>query len=108
MEYHKEDVKLGDWVETDFKRVIQVGFITDIHNNGVEIYTTRIGTKQDIVNKFRSVFYQNIDRLNIIKLTKQNILTMIDLALATDDKEWFNQLSKQYSKLNNNVEEKIL
>jgi hypothetical protein len=95
MEYHKEDVKLGDWVETDFKHVTQVGFITDIHNKNVEIYTVRIGSKIPD-RKFRSVFYQNIDHLNRTKMSKENILIMIDLALITGDKEWFNLLSKQY------------
>jgi len=94
--YHKEDVKIGDWIETDFHHdLVQVGFITEVKELEVRIYTVRIGNKKQyqLANTYRNVFYQSIDRLNDIQLTKENIQDLIDLALITDDKEWFNELS---------------
>lgn len=93
-QYTKEDVKLGDWIEYEAYHVTVVGFVTDLHANGAEIYTVHIG-KEIPERKYRIVFYHNIDRLNDIKFSIGNITELIDLALKTHDKEWFNELSKQ-------------
>lgn len=82
--------KEGDWVVFEHRGLERKGYISKAQNIGTRAIVTTtdgitLGTEYCVDNKDLT--------LQDITLTDEDLMTLIDISLASNDKEWFTQLS---------------
>ncbi|TYR74261.1 IDEAL domain-containing protein [Rossellomorea vietnamensis] len=89
-------ITVGDWVKAkSFEGEIVIGYIENVNKNGKSVRMKAVQDEQDGV-KGSSIEtpIQSVTPLQEFhKKTKADILELIDLALLTHDKEWFERLT---------------
>lgn len=89
-------ITVGDWVKAkSFEGEIIIGYIENVNDHGKSVRIKAVQAEQDGV-KGSSIEtpIQSVTPLQEFhKKFKTDILGLIDLALLTNDKEWFEQLT---------------
>jgi hypothetical protein len=97
-------LETGDWVKGNLlSGELIIGYIESLSNvEGVAKVTIVTSDNKDISGKTVALLTNQLKRLPAANVTnKEQILFQIDLALATGDEEWFNELS---AKLNSMIQ----
>lgn len=98
------DVKVGDWIEWDDGKNNAVGFIlsksplSPFGEYRLSVKVTDSNNKKFIGKKLRlDMVEANYDEfiINNYTETEQDIDNMIDIALITNNREWFNELANK-------------
>jgi IDEAL domain len=93
-------VRYGDVVEYEYYGLIKKGFVDEVFERFV--YVLAFARKDKQTGKWNYFYqctkdYQEIKNLKVIEtpMTPQDLNFMIDLALSTRDKQWFDELTQR-------------
>jgi uncharacterized protein YpiB (UPF0302 family) len=89
-------LEIGDWVKgTLLSGELIIGYIESLSNlEGVAKVTVVTSDNKDINGRTIALLTNQLKRLPAANVTnKEQILFLIDVALSTGDKEWFNELT---------------
>jgi hypothetical protein len=89
-------ITVGDWVKAkSFEGEIVIGYIENVNDHGKSVRIKAVQAEQEGVKG--SSIETPIQSVTLLqkfhKKTKADILGLIDLALLTHDKEWFERLT---------------
>lgn len=84
-----DSIKVGDWVEFKLSKEVKTGWVEAISGRFYNI------SSPELISKGLTGFMVGIKSLSAIAIEthKSDIKDFIELALQTDDKEWFNELA---------------
>lgn len=90
-------VEIGDWVGTAYERDKIIGYV--IHSDAARKRCTIKVTKSENHGRMQCLIidYNKICAHKYAGLALDDIGSLIDLALQTRDKEWFDELMHEYS-----------
>lgn len=103
-------LKIGDWVKGESSNgELIIGYIESLsHVEGVIKVNVISSDNKEIVGKTIPLLSKKVKLLPDANVTnKEQILFLIDLALATGDEEWFNELSSKLNSIRQLVNEAI-
>jgi uncharacterized protein YpiB (UPF0302 family) len=101
-------LEIGDWVKGNLlSGELIIGYIESLSNlEGVAKVTIVTSDNKDISGRTVALLTNQLKRLpTAIVTNKDQILFLIDLALATGDEDWFNELSAKLHSINQLVKE---
>lgn len=101
-------LEIGDWVKGNLlSGELIIGYIESLSNlEGVAKVKIVTSDNKDINGRTIAFLTNQLKRLPAANVTnKEQITFLIDLALSTGDKEWFNELSAKLQSINQLVKE---
>jgi len=88
-------VKAGDWVRYNDKCNPEIcGFVVEVAGSVMVLFITKSPDDPDLVGKRRVVdaAYATVENA---ELTTGDVSALIDLALQTNDRQWFEELTQR-------------
>lgn len=96
-------LKIGDWVKGESRNgELIIGYIEAFHTlEGVVQVKVITSDNTEIVGKTIQMLNKKVKSIPVSNIAnKEQIRYLIDLALATGDKEWFKELSDKLKSMN--------
>ena len=89
-------MKIGDWVLTP---ELQLGFITDMNEDKAKVKTLykRSGYGTELNTKVLGI--EKLISAPITKYSEEELLFLMKLAVDTNDKQWFMELSEKLNEM---------
>nr|WP_263327251.1 IDEAL domain-containing protein [Neobacillus sp. Marseille-Q6967] len=94
--------EIGDWIKGESRNgELIIGYIESISNlEGVVKVTVVRCDNEEIIGKTIPLLSKQVKLLPAANVTnKEQILFLIDVALSTGDKEWFNELTTKLNSM---------
>ncbi|WP_017472117.1 IDEAL domain-containing protein [Amphibacillus jilinensis] len=107
---NKQQVQIGDWVKLQSSKGERIHGYVEKHTGNNQVLQLRVVTSDNHLLAGHSIQVQ-LDKLEretpFTRYTLAELEQLIDLALLTNDKAWFDALSTQYKHLHSELTEII-
>jgi hypothetical protein len=98
----KSTLQVGDWVKATSKEgELILGYIDSLGEAQDTVKVKIIESDHGaVIGKALKMFKKNVEKLPVsTSLLEEQVVNLIDLALLTNDKEWFLELSQKLSEI---------